>query len=218
MSEEQKLMAQLAADNKKIEQATNHAQKMQGLAEKQFTLEGLRQVKLTKQQEEQNKIRAKGQEDTLNTIATLQTSNNKALAFAGKAAGITQIAIDTPVAISKALSAFPPPFNFVAAALVGAAMAAQASRIAGVQLAEGGIVQPTPGGTQATIGEGGQAEAVIPLDRAGEFGLGGGATVIFQGPILGDQNQAEQFARAIDRELLKLRQSNQSVAFETDVI
>jgi hypothetical protein len=30
-------------------------------------------------------------------------------------------------------------------------------------LAEGGIVQPTPGGTPAIIGEGGNAEAVIPL-------------------------------------------------------
>jgi hypothetical protein len=30
-------------------------------------------------------------------------------------------------------------------------------------LAEGGIVQPTPGGTPAVIGEGGNAEAVIPL-------------------------------------------------------
>ena len=33
------------------------------------------------------------------------------------------------------------------------------------RLAEGGIVEPKPGGTDATIGEGGKAEAVIPLDK-----------------------------------------------------
>jgi len=33
------------------------------------------------------------------------------------------------------------------------------------KLADGGIVEPKPGGTDATIGEGGKAEAVIPLDK-----------------------------------------------------
>ena len=41
-------------------------------------------------------------------------------------------------------------------------------------LAKGGVIMPTPGGTLARIGEAGQAEAVIPLDRLG--GMGGGAT------------------------------------------
>jgi hypothetical protein len=38
------------------------------------------------------------------------------------------------------------------------------------RLAEGGIVMPRPGGVLANIAEGGQAEAVIPLDRLGRFG------------------------------------------------
>jgi hypothetical protein len=38
------------------------------------------------------------------------------------------------------------------------------------RLADGGIVMPTPGGVLANIAEGGQAEAVIPLDRLGNFG------------------------------------------------
>jgi hypothetical protein len=38
------------------------------------------------------------------------------------------------------------------------------------RLAEGGIVLPRPGGVLANIAEGGQAEAVIPLDRMGSFG------------------------------------------------
>jgi len=78
------------------------------------------------------KIKEQDQRDAYATIATLANSNNKSLAAIGKAAGITQIAIDTPVAIAKAYAAFPPPFNFAAAGLVGAAMAAQAARIAGI--------------------------------------------------------------------------------------
>ena len=48
----------------------------------------------------------------------------------------------------------------------------------GVKLAEGGIVPARMGGTLATIGEGGQAEAVIPLDRFDDIvGKRGGASV-----------------------------------------
>jgi hypothetical protein len=49
--------------------------------------------------------------------------------------------------------------------------------VPGVKLAAGGVVMPRPGGTLATIGEAGQAEAVIPLDRLGSMmgGKGGGA-------------------------------------------
>ena len=37
------------------------------------------------------------------------------------------------------------------------------------ELAEGGIVKPVPGGVPATIGEGGEAEAVIPLSKMGSL-------------------------------------------------
>jgi hypothetical protein len=94
-------------------------------------------------QKASDKDRIANQKDTFSTIATLSSSNNDVLAGIGKAAGITQIAIDTPVAISKALAAFPPPLNFAAAGLVGVAMAAQAARIAGINFEEGGIVPGT---------------------------------------------------------------------------
>ena len=42
-------------------------------------------------------------------------------------------------------------------------------KVAIPRLAEGGIVMPRPGGVLANIAEGGQAEAVIPLDRLGDF-------------------------------------------------
>jgi hypothetical protein len=38
------------------------------------------------------------------------------------------------------------------------------------RLADGGVVLPQPGGVLANIAEGGQAEAVIPLDRFDDFG------------------------------------------------
>ena len=43
-----------------------------------------------------------------------------------------------------------------------------------VKMAEGGIVKPRPGGTLATIGEAGQPEAVVPLNKAKQMGFGGG--------------------------------------------
>jgi len=130
------------------------------------------------------------QRDTFSTIASLSGSNNKVLAGIGKAAGITQIAIDTPVAISKALAAFPPPFNFVAAGLVGTAMAVQASRIAGVQFENGGVVGGMIGGATngpdnrtATIRDGEMvlnAEQQEKLFNAINSGSFGGGDIIVQ--------------------------------------
>lgn len=205
------LQLKIAHLDKQIEATTNYHTKRKLLDEKAGLQEKLREEELAK-------AKVALQRDTFGTISTLSSANNKNLAAIGKAAGVTQIAIDTPVAVSKALAAFPPPFNFAAAGLVGAAMAAQAAKIAGIPLAEGGIVRATPGGIQATIGEGGRDEAVIPLDSPDAQGrLGGGSTIIFNGPVLGDESQAMEFARAIDRSLLKLRQTGQSVAFETDI-
>lgn len=156
--------------------------------------------------------------DSLSIIAGMAGSSNDTLASIGKAAALTQIAIDTPAAISKALASAPPPFNFALAAGVGAAMASQAARVSGIQLAEGGIVKARPGGIQATIGEGGRDEAVIPLENGQIPGSqGGGHTFVFNGPIMGDRRQAQEFAMQVDRELFELRQNGNSVNFESIV-
>jgi len=105
---------------------------------------------------------------TLSMIAGLQKSNNSALAMAGKAAGITQIAIEPPVAISKALSAFPPPFSFIAAGLVAAAMAEQAASIAGVDTGGGGAGGgggSAPGGFSVPAAGSGEAGAAPALQE-----------------------------------------------------
>lgn len=224
LSETQKTEKELSFLEKRLANASSHQEKMTLLEQKSNLLRSLEKQKHDeKEAENQKKIdeeKIKNREATLSKISTLQSSNNSLLAAAGKAAALTQIAIETPVAISKALSAFPPPFSFAAAGLVGAAMATQAAQVAGVQLAEGGIVTARPGGIQATIGEGGQDEAVIPLDRAGEFGLGGGGgiTINVYGGMLGDESSAHQFAKVIDQQLLKLRQNNESVAFDGGIV
>ncbi len=220
-SQQAKLAIMASYMDKQIAQATSAHEKRKLLQQKYDIVQEQQRIKMNQIEEALEAKRVQSRTDTLNKISTLQSSNNQALAVAGKAAAITQIAIETPVAIAKALSAFPPPFSFVAAGLVGVAMAAQAANIAGVQLADGGIVKARPGGIQATIGEGGQDEAVIPLDRAGSLlGGGGGSnvTIIVNGGLLGSESEAHEFAKAVDRELLKLRQNNESVAFDSRVV
>lgn len=129
------------------------------------------------------------QKDTLAQIATLSSSNNKTLAVIGKAAAIAQIAIDGPQAVTKALAAFPPPFNFVAAGLVGAAVAAQAAKVAGLNFESGGFVG---GPTGATVGPDNRTanvrdgELVLNADQQRNLlsqlnnGGGSGAPIIIQ--------------------------------------
>jgi TP901 family phage tail tape measure protein len=161
---------------------------------------GLKQVQLLNKKEQEfdnakkefkkktNEEIERDQADTLTTIATLASSNNKALATIGKAAALTQIAIDGPVAVTKAFSAFPPPFNFAAAAAVGAAVSAQAAKVAGVQFENGGPVGGTNGASVggdnrvATIRDGefvlnGQDQKVL-FDALKSGNLGGGDIII----------------------------------------
>ena len=46
-----------------------------------------------------------------------------------------------------------------------------------VGLKEGGIIEPSPQGTPSLIGEGGEAEMVLPLSKAKEMGFGGGGNM-----------------------------------------
>jgi hypothetical protein len=77
-----------------------------------------------------------------------------------------------------------------------------------VALASGGIVRPTPGGTNAVIGEGGNAEAVIPLTASGlaRYGLGGGGnvTVNVSGTVVGSR---EELARVVVRAIEDAKRS-----------
>ena len=60
----------------------------------------------------------------------------------------------------------------IAASLAGVALLFGAiSKVS--KLAAGGIIPASPGGTLATIGEGGESEMVVPLSKANEMGFGG---------------------------------------------
>ncbi len=216
------LEKEMAYLQQRLQQTESYEEQKRIIAERGAIAEELVKANHIKTQlkleQEAQKQTLEDRKATLSTIATLQNSHNSTLAAIGKAAAITQIAIETPVAIARALSAFPPPFNFAAAGLVGAAMAAQAARIAGVQLAEGGIVRARPGGMPAIIGEGGRDEAVIPLEDGRIPGSGGGITININGPFMGDETQARALAKMIDEHMFHMRRNNESMAFDSGVL
>lgn len=79
------------------------------------------------------------------------------------------------------------------------------------KLASGGVVMPRPGGTNAVIGEAGEAEAVVPLSKlAGMMGgtTGGGVTIQVQGIIAGT---ADEFAQKVT-ELLEAARRRGTIA------
>jgi hypothetical protein len=81
------------------------------------------------------------------------------------------------------------------------------------KLAAGGIVMPTAGGTPAIIGEGGNAEAVIPLTPSILSQIGGGSggmtvNVTVQGSVIQERDLAETVYAA----LLDLKRRNGTLA------
>lgn len=159
-----------------------------------------------------------------NALVALQNAKSKEQQAIGKAAALVQIGMSTYEGSIKAYSALAgipyvgPALGIAAAAALTAYGMDQASKVSGLQLAEGGIVKARPGGIQATIGEGGQDEAVIPLDRAGDFMPKNNITIVVNGGLMGDEQSARQFALAIDSELLKLRKNNESISFDSGVV
>lgn len=104
----------------------------------------------TEFQKKEQTERLQNQQRTLNLFSTLANSKSKELAAIGKAAGIAQIAVDTPVAVASAFKFGTgiggPAVGAVFGGIAAAAMAAQAAQIAGVGFEQGGIV----GGTSFT--------------------------------------------------------------------
>jgi hypothetical protein len=79
----------------------------------------------------------------LSALETLTSSSNKRLAAIGKSAAVVQATIDGYLAIQKAWSAFPYPFNLPGVAATTIAVGANVAAIAG--MADGGMVTG-PGG------------------------------------------------------------------------
>lgn len=179
--------------------------------------EAARQKAQTELEQREQETRKANLASTLSYISTLSTAKSKELRAVGKAGALAVAYIDTYSAANKALASAPPPYNFVLMAAVIGAGLANAAQIAGIQLARGGVVLPQNGGTLASVGEAGGAEAVIPLDdpRAMEM-MGGGGSVVINinaGAIVADKMSVREFAQRIDEELYKMTLHRRSVAF-----
>lgn len=146
-SYEQEIQAQNAFIDKKLKNTEDfHTKKLllEQKAQNLEVLENTKRIRKTNEDEDKaDKEKLAARTTTLNTLASMQKSGNQTLATIGKAAALTQIAIATPVAIAEAMKLGPPPINYIAAAAVGATMAAQAAQVVGVQFADGGIVPGT---------------------------------------------------------------------------
>lgn len=181
------------------------------------------------QKAEESRKKIEMERSAANILGTLSSalfrlagSNNKALFEAAKIAAIGQAIINTHVAATKALAAFPPPFGAIAAGIVTVAGFAEVASIKAqtppppprapeVALADGGIVTEP---TIALIGEKGP-EKVIPLDRFEQEKSNITLNITFTGAILGDQSQAREFVKMIDEQLFELRNQGDSLAFGT---
>jgi hypothetical protein len=95
-------------------------------------------------QDLKNKKKIEDETLALSTFATLSNSKHKELAMIGKAAAITQIAIQTPKAMASSFAFGSeiggPILGFVFEGIAAIAMASQAAAVAGVAFANGGIV------------------------------------------------------------------------------
>ena len=224
LKNDSKLALESAAIEAELANATTREDRLKALKKKSDLLEKARDkdkvagmTKMQKFDEFINNEKVKRTQAVLNTISSLQNSKNKEMVAIGKAAAAANIMISTFQGIGLAWG-LGPILGPILAPLVAVAGAAQLAGVAGVALESGGIVNGTVGGTQATIGEGGRSEAVVPLDDEGGPGAFGSSYVFnVYGGILGSENDAREFAIVLDEELLKLRQSSESVAFDNDL-
>lgn len=140
-SVEQEALAEALA-NKTITEQEFEAARNQLKAQANMENQKLEKARTDAIQKE-NEARQANLKSSLGVIASLQNSNIKELHTIGKAAAVANATIDGYAAVQKALASAPPPFNFAVAALVGAATAANVSKIAGVGLKRG--IDSVPG-------------------------------------------------------------------------
>lgn len=133
---------------------------------------------------------------------------NAAVTFAGVTAWAAPMLGPGALAVAKATTAAMLT-GAVAAGAAGGALGKTLVTATGVTpMAKGGIVTSP---TIALIGEAGP-EAVVPLKDKGR-GFGGGINITFTGPVMGNAQQAREFAQMIDEALFDLKNKNLSLAF-----
>jgi hypothetical protein len=163
----------------------------------------------------------------LSGMANLANAKTSAIRAAAKTAAVA-MAVASALMSYASIMATPPWIApiWVTKPLAITAMSAglaNAAIIAGLPLAKGGMVYPSSGGTHAIIGEGGRAEAVVPLDdprtkeklRDTLGGSGGDIHIhIEAGTIIADDYSVDMFARKIDERLFSLRRNRKSVSLD----
>ena len=102
------------------------------------------------------------------------------------------------------------PAGWALLAAAGAATVGIRQVASQVKLAKGGIVMPTPGGTVATIGEAGSAEAVIPLDSPKAEAMLGASNGDNSGPVvINVMVDSAQLAKVVYKNIRELQRSGQ---------
>ena len=162
-----------------------------------------------------NTQKVQAQRDTLATISTLSQSSNSALFAIGKASSLALAGINVAEGVTKALAAFPPPFNFAAATAVGLAGAVSIAKIASAKppsagnFAEGGIIEgPSQSGDRLTANvNAGEAifnkraqKNLFDAVNSGDLGGsgGGGVVVNIQGDFLSSDQSVDKIIDSIN--------------------
>lgn len=148
LAEEQKAAMIADAETRQLSQAKLSADKE--LAIQKSKLDSKKKLEQLEIQTSKmiNEQQLKDQQEFFNRASSLASSENKAMAAIGIAAGLTQIAIATPPAIASSYkfgaALGGPPLGAAFGAVAAAAQAQQAARLAGLKFEHGGIV---PGGS-----------------------------------------------------------------------
>lgn len=112
-------------------------------------------------------------ESSFNTLISTATATKSLELFnIGKAGAIATATMKTWEAANNALASVPFPFNIAAAGLITAAGIANVVAIEAQpapKFANGGLVQPTSGGTNVTMGEAGEQELGLPSSKVQSF-------------------------------------------------
>ena len=219
-TEEQKKLIQAEADAAKLAKLGETQIAEQFLLQGQADFEASIEEKKRRKKQEANAAFVSSTQLMLSGIMGLNAKHNKELIALQKAAGVASVMINTAQAIMGVWKwAAAIPFGQAIAAvytgLITAVAGAQLAAIGGAQLAEGGVVMPRSGGTLATIGEAGQAEAVIPLGsgRAQEQlreALGGGITINLYAQYA-DKSAFDEFVGKIEEGLFMRARNGKSV-------
>lgn len=223
MTDEQKIAAKIATLDKEIAAEENAKAKMQLVKDRAALVEDQKEAIRKKNQLKLETMFQQQRSDIIGAAADLITaigdSESKAVFLIQKAAAVAQTIISTQVAAMNAAASLPYPASLAAVAqieLLGKIKLATIAATTVKGLAEGGVVKAQPGGSPFIIGEGGKDEAVIPLEDGKVPGMGG-VNITINGNMIGDEQSLYALAKMLDPAFLKLRQNNESLAFDTGV-